>query len=83
MSSAVQIHARREYASCANGDGACVDEGGVEVHEDACTEYYVFSVVGMKGLLHPGLIGEELVICLFCCCFWGEQSLIADDAVAE
>ena len=41
------------------GDGARVDEGGVEVEEDAGAEAHVAAVVDVDGRLDPGVLGEE------------------------
>jgi len=55
----VETAIRAHEGPGANSDGAGVDEGGVEVEEDAGAEFDVAAIVGMDGSVYPGFRGEE------------------------
>ena len=65
----------------ADRDGAGIDEGGVEVEEDASAELDVTAIVDVDGGIYPRFRGEEYGV-RFCC--WrcrGQRGGILDYAV--
>ena len=59
MGAGVEAAVGADEGAGAEGDGARVDEGGVEVEEDAGAEAHVGAVVEVDWGLDPGVGGEE------------------------
>src|SRR4051812_31755154 len=55
----VETAIRAHNGPRADGDGAGVDEGGVEVEEDAAAQLDVASIVDVDWGVYPGFRGEE------------------------
>lgn len=55
----VETAIRAHEGPGADSDGAGVDEGGVEVEEDAGAEFDVAAIIDVDGGVYPGFRGEE------------------------
>lgn len=59
MSSGIEAAIWADQRAGAEGDGAGVNEGGVEVEKDTGAKAHVTAVVNMDGTAYPGIGGEE------------------------
>jgi len=59
MGARVETVIRAHEGPGADNNGAGIDEGGVEVEEDAGAEFDVAAIVNMDGGVYPGFRGEE------------------------
>jgi hypothetical protein len=59
VSARIEATIRTNQRASAKGDGAGVDEGGVEVEEDTGAEADIAAVVNVDGAVYPGIGGEE------------------------
>jgi hypothetical protein len=55
----VETAIRAHKSPGTDSDGAGIDEGGVEVEEDAGAELDVAAIVDVDGGIYPGFRGEE------------------------
>ena len=55
----VETAIRAHEGPGADSDGAGIDEGGVEVEEDAGAEFDVAAIVDVDGGVYPWFRGEE------------------------
>jgi hypothetical protein len=59
VSARVETAIRAHEGPGADSDGAGIDEGGVEVEEDAGAEFDVAAIVDVDGGVYPWFRGEE------------------------
>jgi hypothetical protein len=71
VGSGVEAAVWADQRAGAEGDRAGVNEGGVEVEEDAGAEAHVTAVVDVDGSIDPWFLCKELGIGFWVWCRWG------------
>jgi hypothetical protein len=83
MCTAVNRHVRSKQSSSTDGHQASVDNGAVEIDEDAFTHADIGPVVDTDWRLDPGLCCEESFVFVFCGSGWREGRVVSYDTVCR
>lgn len=81
MGSRIDRHIGREQRASTDGYKAGVDDGAVEVDEDAFTHAYVVAVVNVNWCFDPRVGGEETFVFVFCWSWWREGFVVCYDSM--